>query len=60
MNNNEAKKKFSKNNNLDKSIDSNEKINHPNHLMKENIYKNDKLNDIITNNYNSSLNNKIK
>ena len=60
VNNNEAKKKFSKNNNLDKSIDSNEKINHPNHLMKENIYKNDKLNDIITNNYNSSLNNKIK
>ena len=60
VNNNEAKKNFSKNNNLDKSIDSNEKINHPNHLMKENIYKNDKLNDIITNNYNSSLNNKIK
>lgn len=60
VNNNEAKKKFSKNNNLDKSIDSNEKINHPNHLRKENIYKNDKLNDIITNNYNSSLNNKIK
>ena len=60
VNNNETKKKFSKNNNLDKSIDSNEKINHPNHLMKENIYKNDKLNDIITNNYNSSLNNKIK
>ena len=60
VNNNEAKKKFSKYNNLDKSIDSNEKINHPNHLMKENIYKNDKLNDIITNNYNSSLNNKIK